>query len=187
MTERFAFTSGKMREAILAGIICLIMVCGTIGGFLVGRSVTRDAFIERVNSQSVNENTTLLDAGVAPRSLYQNFRKDIDDPLTAQALAKMYGVPADDHDALIKRLSDIVALPPYWPAPFVGDVARPFTGENLHINSLGFRDRREHFENKDERTVRIFMTGGSTAWGVDASSDDQTISALLEKKLNAEI
>jgi lysophospholipase L1-like esterase len=176
-----------MREAILVGLICLITVCGAIGGFLIGRSVTRDAFIERVNSQSVNENTSLLDAGVAPRSLYQNFRKDIDDPLTAQALAKMYGVPAGDRDALVKRLSDIVALPPYWPAPFVGHVARPFIGENLHINSLGFRDRREHFENKNERTVRVFMTGGSTAWGVDASSDDQTIPALLEKKLNAEI
>jgi len=187
MTEPSALTSRKTREAILAGLICLITICGTIGGFVIGRSVTRDAFIQRVNSQSATENTTLLDAGVAPRSLYQNFREDIDDPLTAQALAKMYDVPPDNRDALIKRLSDIVALPPYWPAPFVGHVARPFTGENLNINSLGFRDRREHFENKDERTVRIFMTGGSTAWGVDASSDDQTISALLEKKLNAEI
>jgi lysophospholipase L1-like esterase len=187
MTEPFVLTSRKMREAILVGLVCLIAACGTIGGFLIGRNVTRDAFIQKVNSQKGVDNTTLLDAGMAPRSLYQNLGKDIDDPLTAQALAKMYDVPANNRDALIKRLSEVVSMPPYWPAPFVGHVARPIVSENLHINSLGFRDRREHFENKDERTVRVFMTGGSTAWGSDASSDDQTISALLEKKLNAEM
>src|SRR4029077_7415648 len=99
MTEPSALTSRKTREAILVGLICLITICGTIGGFFIGRSVTRDAFVERVNSQSATENTTLLDAGVAPRSLYQNFRKDIDDPLTAQALAKMYDVPPGNRDA----------------------------------------------------------------------------------------
>ena len=187
MTEPFVHTSQKMRETILVGLICLIAVCGTIGGFLVGRSATRDAFIEKVNSQSAFGNATLLDAGIAPRSLYQNLGKDIDDPLTAQALAKMYNVPAGNRDALIKRLSDVAWVPPYWLAPFVGHVARPFVSEYLHINSLGFRDRREHFENKDERTVRVFITGGSTAWGSGASFDDHTISALLEKKLNTEI
>jgi lysophospholipase L1-like esterase len=187
MIEPFDLTSRKMREAILVVLICLIAVCGTIGGFLIGRSVTRDAFIQKVNSQSAFGNATLLDAGVAPRSLYQNVGNDVDDPLTAQALAKMYNVPAGNRDALIKRLSDVVWIPPYWLAPFVGHVARPFVSENLHIDTLGFRDRREHFENKDERTVRVFITGGSTAWGSGASFDDQTISALLEKKLNSEI
>ena len=187
MTEPPDLTSRKMREAILVGLICLIAVCGAFGGFFIGRGATRDAFIQKVNSQNGTENTTLLDAGVAPRSLYQSIGKNIDDPLTAHALAKMYNIPADKRDALIQRLSDVVWLPPYWPAPFVGHVARPFLGENLHINSLGFRDRREHFESKDERTVRVFMTGGSTAWGSGASSDDQTISALSEKKLNTEM
>jgi lysophospholipase L1-like esterase len=188
MTEPSVVTSRKAREAILVGLICLITVCGTIGGFLIGRSVTRDAFIQKVNGQkSANGITTLLEAGVAPLRLYPDTGMDIDDPLTAQALAKMYNVPAGNRDALIKRLRDVMWAPPYWPAPFVGQVARPFSSKNLHINSLGFRDTREHFENKDDRTIRIFFSGGSTAWGTGASSDDQTISALLEKKLNAEM
>ena len=35
--------------------------------------------------------------------------------------------------------------------------------------------------------MRVFITGGSTAWGSGASSDGKTISALLEEKLNKEV
>src|SRR5439155_8368349 len=65
-----------------------------------------------------------------------------------------------------------------------GHMARPFFGDDLYINVLGFRDRRQTYLAKPERTVRIFITGGSTAWGVGASSQKNTISCLLEKILN---
>ena len=100
--------SRPLLDAILVALISLTVVGGTVGGFLIGRHVTRDAFIEKINGQSSVEKTTLLSAGTAPRSLYQAVAKDIDDPLRVKALANAYGVLDGDRDALVKRLSDIV-------------------------------------------------------------------------------
>jgi lysophospholipase L1-like esterase len=166
-------------DAILATIIAVLVVCGAVGGFFIGRTVARHAFVKKVSG--------LVEAGTAPLSLYQSMGRAIDDPVTAQAMTKAYDVPLGNHNALIKRLSEVASLPPYQPAPFIGHIARQFSSDNLHINALGFRDRREHLERKDDRTVRIFVTGGSTAWGVGASSDEQTISGRLEQKLNARL
>jgi lysophospholipase L1-like esterase len=52
---------------------------------------------------------------------------------------------------------------------------------------LGFRDERQSYVAKPDRTLRIFITGGSTAWGAAASSQKQTISYLLEQILNEQV
>lgn len=174
-------------DTILATFISLTVVVIAIGGFMLGRYVTRDAFIEKVSGQGAIEKATLVSAGTSPLSLYQIVGKGIDDPLNAKALANVYGVPAGDRDALIKRLSETVWLPPYRPAPFVGHIARPYSGDDLHINDFGFRDERKTYATKPERTVRVFLTGGSTAWSVGASTQENTISYLLEKLLNDQI
>jgi hypothetical protein len=57
-------------------------------------------------------------------------------------------------------------------------------GDEPHINMLGFRDWRETYVTKPEKTVRVFITGGSVAWGTGASSQQQTISYILERLLN---
>lgn len=186
-TKQSVQASGSLHDAFLIILISLIGVGGALGGFLVGRYHTQDAFIKRVSSQSAREKTSLLSAGSVPLSLSQVVGRDIDNPLLAQALAGLYDVPIGDRAALAKRLQDIIWLPPYRPAPFVGNIARPFFGNNLHINILGFRDEQQSYVSKPDRTVRIFMTGGSTAWGSGASSQRNTITSLLEQILNERV
>jgi hypothetical protein len=146
--------------------------------------VTHDAFIEKVSGQGSVEGTALISAGTAPLSLFQVLGKAIDNPLTAAALANAYDVPPGDHDALVRRLRDVTWIPPYRLAPFVGHMAGPFFGDDLRIHALGFRDERQSYVTKPERTVRIFITGGSTAWGSGALSQKNTIAYVLEQILN---
>jgi hypothetical protein len=63
-------------------------------------------------------------------------------------------------------------------------MAHPYVSDDLNINMLGFRDQRQTYAGKPARTVRIFITGGSTAWESGTSSQKQTISYLLEQILN---
>lgn len=174
----------RWHRAGLLIAISLIVAGGVLGGFVVGRRTTRDAFIDKVTRQAALERPSLIAAGLEPLSLLQLIGKRIDDPLLSQALATMYGVPAGDRGALVKRLGEIVAMPPYRPAPFVGHIARPVLGDPLVINVLGFRDPRRSYATKPAATVRVFVTGGSTAWGVGSSSQSHTVSYLLERILN---
>ncbi len=180
--------SRRIHEAILAIFLSLTVAGAAIGGFLIGRKATQDAFIKKVSGQAGSQpNTTLLSAGTVPVSLLQILGKRIDnDPLMAQALAKAYGIPEGDRNALVERLGKMPWMPPYQPAPFLGHVARPYSGGNLHINGLGFRDRRTSYVEKPDRTVRIFITGGSTAYGLGVSSEAHTFSSVLERILNEE-
>ncbi|MFS8085326.1 MAG: SGNH/GDSL hydrolase family protein, partial [Acidobacteriota bacterium] len=160
----------------LSILISLIAVGGTLGGFFIGRQTSSDAYVKKVGALLAIENNGT--------TLYQALGNKLDDPLTAQALAKLYGVPVGDRDALAQRLRSVAWLPPYRPAPFVGHMARPMLGADPHINILGFRDDRESYVTKSDQTVRIFITGGSTAWGSGASSQKNTISYLLEQILD---
>ena len=56
-------------EAMVAILISLIAAVALIGGFLTGRAVTHDAFIEEVGAQCTDERSTLLSAGALPLSL----------------------------------------------------------------------------------------------------------------------
>jgi len=180
--------SRRTLETILAIFVSLLVAGAAIGGFLIGRKSTHDAFIKKVSGQPGSQpNTTLLSAGTGPVSLLEILGKRIDeDPLMAQALAKAYGVPAGDRNALVERLGRIPWMPPYRPAPFLGHVARPYSGDDLHINAFGFRDERTAYVDKPERTIRIFVTGGSVAHGLGTTSQDQTFSSVLERILNEE-
>lgn len=180
--------SRPTHETILAIFISLLVAGAMLGGFWIGRKTTRDAFIKKISGQAGSQpNTTLLSAGTAPVSLLQILGKRIDDdPLMTQALAKAYGVPAGDRNALVERLRKIPWMPPYKPAPFLGHMARPYSGDDLHINALGFRDERTSYLDKPERTIRIFITGGSVTYGLGASSEALTFPRILERILNEE-
>jgi len=80
-----------------------------------------------------------------------------------------------------KKLADIAWVPPPAPAPFVGAMARPGRVANATINEFGFRDRRASYLPKPRGVYRIFVTGGSTAFGSGAESDDATLAGELEK------
>jgi lysophospholipase L1-like esterase len=178
--------SRRKFEWILAMFVWFLVACAAVGGFWIGRKTTQDAFIKKVSADAGSQpNTTLLSAGTAPVSLLQILGKRIDnEPLMVQALAKAYGVPANDRQALIDRLAKIPWMPPYQPAPFLGHVARPYSSDELHINALGFRDRRTSYSSKPAGTVRIFVTGGSTTFGMGASSQVHTFPDVLEQILN---
>jgi hypothetical protein len=51
----------------------------------------------------------------------------------------------------------------------------------VNINSEGFRGE-EFFSQKDNSTYRVFLIGGSTAFGSGATSDDTTIPGSLQKQ-----
>lgn len=82
-------------------------------------------------------------------------------------------------------LAGVSWSPPNIPAPFVGSMPAPGIHQNAEINSEGFR-RRGEVGAKAPGVVRIFLTGGSTAYGSGASSQALTIAGLLGAQLNAE-
>lgn len=181
---QFTPASRPLRDTILVILVSVIVVGGAVGGFLIGRYRSHDAFISKVTRQAGIGNTSLLSAGSAPVSLFQVVETGLDDSLTSAALARLYDIPPGDRKALVKCLRDVAWVPTYQPAPFIGHMARPTFGVEPHINMLGFRDERQTYLTKPDRTVRIFITGGSTAWGSGVSSQKKTISYVLEQILN---
>lgn len=178
--------SRRMHEWILALFVCALVGGAALGGFWIGRKATQDAFIKKISAQAGSQpNTTLLSAGTVPVNLQQILGARIDsEPWMAEALAKAYGVPPNDRQALVERLRKIPWMPPYQPAPFLGHMARPYSGDDLQINALGFRDKRTTYSGKPEGTVRIFVTGGSVVHGLGTTTQAQTFPNVLEQMLN---
>lgn len=69
--------------------------------------------------------------------------------------------------------------------PFVGNGPWPGETDNAVVNSMQFRASRELPMPKPPGVYRIFLTGGSTAFGTGASSQEKTIGHYLEETLNA--
>src|SRR5712691_1414392 len=165
-TEQAAPRSRQLLGVLLATLIASITAGGVLGGYAIGR-ITRNRDIENVRTSITSVNTV--------RSLYEVLGKDLDDPVTARALGRIYDIPIGNRDALADRLRNVAWTPPTRPAPFVGHMARPLFGAETHINATGFRDERESYITKPDRTIRVFITGGSFAWG-SGVSQKQTIS-----------
>ena len=68
--------------------------------------------------------------------------------------------------------------------PFVGTAPTPGQHQNAHINSWQMRSQKELESPKPGNVYRIFLTGGSTAYGSGAPSQDKTIGSILEALLN---
>jgi lysophospholipase L1-like esterase len=162
-------------EIAFSVIVAVVMAACTVGGFVIGRK-TADNYVRRVG--------LLIDDANVPKGM--DVTHYLDDPVTAQALAKVYDVPAGDRAALLSRLSQIPGAVPYRPAPFVGHLAPQISWRGLHVNAAGFRDEREDYTTKPDRTVRAFITGGSTAFGV-GSVQKMTIAYQLERMLNSDV
>ena len=73
---------------------------------------------------------------------------------------------------------------PNQPTPFVGTAPRPGKHQNATINAWQMRSQSDVAIPKPSGVYRIFLTGGSTAYGSGAPSQDTTVGALLEAKLN---
>lgn len=68
---------------------------------------------------------------------------------------------------------------PNQPTPFVGTAPAPGQHHNARINSWQMRNSEEIQEPKPAGIYRIFLTGGSTAFGSGAPSQEKTIGSLL--------
>ncbi|HEX3549294.1 MAG TPA: SGNH/GDSL hydrolase family protein [Candidatus Elarobacter sp.] len=70
------------------------------------------------------------------------------------------------------------------PTPFVGCGSMPGTIAGGSINAMQFRYDREIAVPKPRDTVRVFVVGGSTAFGAGASGNATTAGGYLEQYLN---
>lgn len=68
---------------------------------------------------------------------------------------------------------------PNQPTPFVGTAPAPGQHHNAQINAWQMRNSEEVQIPKPAGVYRIFLTGGSTAFGSGAPSQDKTIGSLL--------
>jgi hypothetical protein len=71
--------------------------------------------------------------------------------------------------------------------PFVGTGPEPGKHGNAYINSMQFRSDKEISVSKPRNVFRILITGGSTAYGSGAPSQDSTIGSYLNNILNSEL
>src|SRR5262245_17439160 len=98
--------------------------------------------------------------------------------------------PFPDHNGLWQKFQSYVmfttAPGPYkkWFDSFKNEII----SADITTNSLGFNDRHEfsysHRYQKAENERVVLFTGGSTAWGVGATSNDTTIAGRMQHHLN---
>ena len=78
----------------------------------------------------------------------------------------------------------------YWdasaliPAPFINYAPAPTKEKNLQINSNQFRSNEDIIYPKPSGVFRIFLVGGSTAFGSGAPDQNRTIGGYLKKFFN---
>lgn len=85
-----------------------------------------------------------------------------------------------------ENMDDYIWGAPHMMAPFIQLAPQPGDYKSAVINSMQFRSKKEVSVPKPSKTYRIFLTGGSTAFGSGAPSQDTTIGGYLESLLNQE-
>lgn len=76
---------------------------------------------------------------------------------------------------------------PNQPTPFVGTAPAPGQHHNAQINAWQMRNSEDVRVPKPAGVYRIFLTGGSTAFGSGAPSQDKTIGSLLNGLLEGRL
>ncbi len=148
-------------------IICIVAavftgVCVTVG-FVIGRYAAQKNF-----QKILDERAKSVTLAPVAKSLAQG------------KLAVAYLRPSE----FLEHADNISWNVPMVAAPFVGSVPRPGQNHNTYVNAMQFRNRREIAVPKPPNEYRIFVTGGSTAFGVGAPSQDTTIGGFLETLVN---
>ena len=95
-----------------------------------------------------------------------------------------YALAYDDPASAEREMDHFTYAVPSVLTPFVGSGPEPGQHDNATINSMQFRSNRDVTMPKPANRYRIFLTGGSTAFGSGASSQDKTIGQYLETQLN---
>jgi hypothetical protein len=139
----------------------------------------------------------LLVGGVLGRHLaYAPFKQRIREDARAETLGRLERDPSErramarayhDPDATLERLDEITWAVANVPTPFVGNAPEPGTHGTASINWLQLRSTKDVVIPKPTGVVRIFFTGGSTAFGSGAPTQERTIGGYLEAGLNAHL
>jgi lysophospholipase L1-like esterase len=99
------------------------------------------------------------------------------DRISLNGVEKCYHDPRVDFTQVVWTGRDM-------PTPFVGFAPQPGPLPGGHINRQQFRYERDLDNPKPSGTCRIFLVGGSTAFGSGASTNETTVGGYLEKYLN---
>lgn len=112
-------------------------------------------------------------------------------------LAKSLGTMADDnqdHEVRAAAYLDPAAarrdmhrytwVMPNTPAPFFGTLTQEADINGVHVTGRGFRAPSDPVTPKPPGRVRVFITGGSTAFSVGAPTEEATIGGFLQAALN---
>ena len=159
-----------MKKSLVYGLVLtLLLAVPALLGFVAGSFAGGQRFVSYI--EHVENSATL--AGVLRNA-----------PLSE---VQRTGVERAYEDVAGRALADIADdiswSVPNVPTPFVGSAPQPGEHANATINSLQMRDAREPAMPKPADVFRIFLTGGSTAFGSGAPTQDTTIGALLEQRL----
>lgn len=146
-----------------------LILCGLVAvGYGVGRYVAGERFNKVISWVEKGENLATV---LAVTPLNDEQRNNY---------AKAYTAASVDAGAISWSV-------PNQPTPFVGTAPVPGQHLNAYINSWQMRNKQELQMPKQKGAYRIFLTGGSTAYGSGAPSQESTIGSLLEKRLNDEL
>lgn len=107
--------------------------------------------------------------------------------LVAKDEKASYASAYEDPAAAAREMDRFSYAVPSVLTPFVGSGPEPGQHDNAFINSMQFRSTKEVAMPKPQGVYRIFVTGGSTAYGSGAPSQDKIIGQYLENLLNAEV
>src|ERR1700682_49318 len=125
----------------------------------------------------------------------RSLRRQIVDSTRSDTLGHMlgedekvsYALAYENPAAAAREMDHFSYAVPNVLGPFVGSGPEPGQHDNAFINSLQFRSSKEVAMPKPPGIYRIFVTGGSTAYGSGAPSQDKIIGQYLENLLNTEI
>lgn len=104
-------------------------------------------------------------------------------PRDKAAVANSYLNPKN----AIEYMDDYSWAVPTIPTPFVGTAPSPGKHGVAYINKQQFRSRDEVANPKPSGVYRIFLVGGSVAFGSGAPSDESTIAGYLQGIMNKQL
>jgi lysophospholipase L1-like esterase len=152
----------------VALVLSLALLGSAVAGYLLGSAQAQRA--RRADVRKFTGSETLAGAIRAVGLPLEEFALAYEDP--AATLAMM------------DRMAWSV---PNSPTPFVGTAPLEGRWANATINAQQFRRATLVLVPKPAGTVRVFVTGGSTAFGVGATGDAETIPGFLEEQLQREL
>lgn len=165
------------KRLLFLSLPAVILFCSSAMGFYGGMVYSK--WVATGVIRSIEQTKQLIDEKKNEQSLASVIR--MFEPDLQHASAQAFTEP----DKVLATMNNIIWAPPNVPVPFLGSLPRPGTYLNTTINSNFCRNVRQIVCPKPKGVIRIFLVGGSTAFGSGAPSQDRTISGYLERQLNS--